>query len=392
MIHRIAQLPEKRSFFLFGPRQTGKSSLIQSRFGERSWTVNLLHSEEYSRYAKFPGQYRLDVAEKLRTGISCCILDEVQRIPDLLNEVHALIGQHPGCQFIMLGSSARKLKRGGANMLGGRAAQRFLHPFTRQELGESFHLDDALRFGTLPPLLDLSATDKQDTLRSYSETYLREEIQMEGLVRNLGGFYRFLEVAGSASGEILNFSNVARESQLPVRTVQSYYEILEDTLIGFRLLPWIKSERKRMVAHPKFHFFDTGVTNAINRRLTSAPDPRLYGRLFEQFLILEFFRHIQYSQSENRIFFWRTNTGAEVDLLLERHGVLIGAFEFKSAQETGGSDFSGLRAFRADNPDVPLTVVYNGTHPYSTDGIRVIPWQRFLEEVPGLCGEECADT
>lgn len=386
MIHRIAQLPGERSFFLFGPRQTGKSSLIQSRFGEASWTVNLLHGEEYARYAKHPGQYRLDVTEKVRTGVSRFILDEVQRIPDLLNEVHALIEQYPDRQFIMLGSSARKLKRGGANMLGGRAAQRFLHPFTRQELGERFNLDDALRFGTLPPLLDLSENDKQDTLRSYAETYLREEIQMEGIVRNLGGFYRFLEVAGSASGELLNFSNVARESQLPVRTVQSYYEILEDTLIGFRLLPWVKSERKRMVAHPKFYFFDTGVTNAVNRRLAASPDPRLHGRLFEQFLILEVYRHLQYAMSESRIFFWRTNTGAEVDLLVERHGAMIGAYEFKSASETGGTDFSGLRSFRTENPGVPLTVVYRGTQPYSTDGIRIIPWQQFLEEVPGLCG------
>jgi predicted AAA+ superfamily ATPase len=378
MIKRIVNLPENKSFFLFGPRQTGKSLLVAERFGEDGWTVNLLHSEEYARYAKNPGQYRLDALEQIAAGTCRFILDEVQRVPQLLNEVHALLEHYPDRQFIMLGSSARKLKRGGANLLGGRAVRRFLHPFTVAELGERFNLDDTLRFGTLPPLLGLSATDKQDVLRAYAETYLREEIQMEGLVRNLGGFYRFLEVAGSASGELLNFSNISRECRLPVRTVQSYYEILEDTLIGFRLQPWMKSDRKRLVAHAKFYFFDTGVTNAINRRLAAPPDPRLYGRLFEQFLILEAHRHLQYAASESRLFFWRTNTGAEVDLLVEHHGELIGAFEFKSAVEVGGADFSGLRAFRSVHPGVPLVLVYRGNHAYTTDNIQVIPWGRFL--------------
>ena len=379
MIKRSLSLPETRSFFLVGPRQTGKSSLIQDRYGAAAWSVNLLHSEDFVRYAKQPGQYRLDALEQYRAGIRRFVLDEVQRVPDLLNEVHALLELHPDAQFIMLGSSARKLKRGGANLLGGRAVQRFLYPFTRAELGERFDLDDALRFGTLPPLLGLSAADKQDILRAYTETYLREEIQMEGLVRNLGGFYRFLDVAGSACGELLNFSNVARECQLPVRSVQSYYEVLEDTLVGFQLMPLMKSARKRLVAHPKFYFFDTGVTNAINHRLSAPPDPRTYGRLFEQWLILETWRQLQYAGSETRLFFWRTNTGAEVDLLVERHGELIGAYEFKSAPEVGGDDFSGLRAFRGEHPDVPLSVVYRGQCAYRTDDIHVIPWQKFVE-------------
>ncbi|HIJ81973.1 MAG TPA: ATP-binding protein [Desulfuromonadales bacterium] len=378
MIQRIVQLPETQSFFLFGPRQTGKSSLVQSRFADAAWTVSLLHSEDFIRYSKHPGQYRLDVTEKVAKGFNRFILDEVQRIPALLNEVHSLMEQFPACQFIMLGSSARKLMRGGANLLGGRAVRRFLFPFTREELGDDFRLDDALRFGTLPPLTGLSDEHKQDILRAYSDTYLREEIQMEGLVRNLGGFYRFLEVAASASGEMLNFTNIARECQLQARSVQSYYEILEDTLIGFRLMPWLKSERKRLVAHPKFYFFDTGITNAVNRRLSEPPDSRLYGRLFEQYMILEAYRQIHYSNPECRLFFWRTNTGAEVDLLFEKHGRLTGAFEFKSSVEVGGDDFSGLRAFRTDNPGTSLNLVYRGLHPYETDGIKVVPWQHFL--------------
>ncbi len=163
--------------------------------------------------------------------------------------------------------------------------------------------------------------------------------------------------------------------------MQSYYEILEDTLIGFRLQPWLKSERKRLVAHRKFYFFDTGVTNAINRRLAAPPDPRLTGRLFEQFIVLELHRLLHYARSERRIFFWRTNTGAEVDLVLERHGELTGAVEIKSATEVSGNDFSGLRAFRNDNPAVLLTVVYRGIQAYRTDGIRIIPWKMFLDEI-----------
>ncbi len=344
--------------------------------------MNLLHGEEYSRYAKQPSQYRLDAAEKIRReNTRRFIIDEVQRIPELLNEVHALMEKYSDRQFILLGSSARKLKRGGANLLAGRAVQRFLFPLTCMELGESFKLDEALRFGSLPPLFSQSDAEKQDTLNTYTETYLREEIQMEGLVRNLGGFYRFLEIAAAASGELLNFSSLARDCRLPVRTVQSYYEILEDTLIGFRLQPWMKSARKRMVAHPKFYFFDTGVTNALNRRLTAPPDPRLAGRLFEQLLVLELNRHLHYAGSETRVFFWRTNTGAEVDLVLERHGQLIGAYEIKSTMEVSGNDFSGLRSFRNDNPTVPLFVVYRGEHPFQINGISVVPWQTFLEEM-----------
>jgi predicted AAA+ superfamily ATPase len=380
----MISLPCNRSFFLFGPRQTGKSSLINARFAENSWLVNLLHSEEFARYSKHPEQYRLDVEQKIKNGVLCFVLDEVQRIPDLLQEVHALIEKYSDCTFIMLGSSARKLKRGGANLLGGRALQRHLHPFTTTELGEQFNLDEVIRFGSLPPLLGQSEQDKQEILRAYTDTYLREEIQMEGLIRNLGGFYRFLESAASLSGELLSFSNVARECQLPIKTVQSYYVILEDTLIGCRLLPWMKSERKRLVAHPKFYFFDTGVTNAINRRLSSAPDPTLYGRLFEQLMVLEAQRSIDYAGSECQLYFWRTNTGSEVDLLVEKHGKLLGAFEFKSAREVGGNDFSGLRSFRSDGHDAPLTVVYRGQHAYQTDGIQVKPYREFLQQISSL--------
>lgn len=238
-------------------------------------------------------------------------------LPDLLNEVHLLIEKHR-CHFILSGSSARKLRRGGANLLAGRAVERFLFPFVYAEIASSFDLEAALRFGTLPAIHERPQTEQIDILGTYANTYLREEIQQEGLVRNLGGFLRFLDLASAQCGELVNFSAFGRECGLPTRTVQAYYDILEDTLIGCRLEPWTRSARKRLVAHQKFYLFDTGVANAVNRRLTAPPDSALRGRLFEQLMVLETLRMRSYLRSEARLFFWRTNAGAEVDLLIPR--------------------------------------------------------------------------
>ena len=188
-------------------------------------------------------------------------------------------------------------------------------------------------------------------------------------------------MAASQFAGLVSFSAIARESYLPIRTVQSYYEILEDTLIGFRLEPWKKSLRKRLVAHPKFYFFDCGVTNAINRRLEGGISPDLKGRLFEQFIILETYRMIHYKRSEARIFFWRTNNGAEVDLLIEKHGRFVGAFEIKGATMIAGAHLSGLRSFRDENPKVSCNVICTASNPYELDGVQVLPWKDYLESL-----------
>lgn len=380
MIARIIELPPEKSFFLFGPRQTGKSTLLSHTYGDKTWSIDLLFSDLFLKYSKRPEIFRLEAMEKIRRGTETIIIDEVQRVPALLNEVHYLIENHP-CRFALSGSSARKLKRERANLLAGRAVQRYLFPFTYKEVSSSFDMEEALRFGTLPAVYMAKADEKVDILKTYTETYLREEIQMEGLVRNIGGFSRFLDIAASQFGEMVNFSAVSRECHVPVRTVQSYYEILEDTLIGFRLPPWMRSARRRLVAHPRFYFFDTGVVNSINRRLTSPPDPMLKGRLFEHFIVLETYRLLKYAGSETALYFWRTNHGAEVDLVLEKNGKLVAAFEIKSTAEVTGAHLSGLRSFREEHPETPLHVVANVSDAYRIGETLVLPWREYLEDV-----------
>ncbi len=379
MIDRLLSLPEKHSFFLFGPRQTGKSTLIQARYKDATWKVNLLENDTFLRYAKEPSLFRREAETQIkRKGMRRVLLDEVQRLPDLLNEVQNLMGAYPAAQFILTGSSARKLKRGGANMLAGRAYKKLLFPLVYAEVRPDFDLDQVLQYGSLPPVYGKDRSVKQATLSSYAEVYLREEIQQEGIVRNLGGFARFLEMAAAQSGEIVNFSGIARECLLPIKTVQSYYEILEDTLVGMRLEPWRKSLRKRLVGHPKFYFFDLGVTNAINRRLSAGLEPVIRGRLFEQFVVLEAHRMLHYLESEARLFYWRTNSGAETDLIIEKHGRIRAAFEIKSSAMIGGSDLSGLRAFGSDHPGTPLFAVCTAEHSHMRDGVQILPWREFL--------------
>jgi len=307
-------------------------------------------------------------------------VDEIQRVPQILNEVHFLI-EKTKCRFILTGSSARKLRRGGVNLLAGRAVQRRLFPFVYREIADTFSLSETLQFGTLPVLHGLSREEKIDILNAYTEMYLKEEVQAESLVRNLGGFSRFLDLAAGQSGEMVSFTAIGRECQVSTRTVQSYYEILEDTLIGFRLPSWRKSLRKRLTAHAKFYLFDTGVTNSLTRQLTAPPDSIRRGRLFEQFIILETYRLLHYLQSEATLYYWRTNHGAEVDLLIEKHGRIVGAFEIKCLSRITGAHLSGLRAFREENPDVPLRVICLAEHPFRIDEIQVLPWERYLTDL-----------
>ena len=382
MIRRFLKLPEKQSFFLFGPRQTGKSTLVNETFKSGCWAVNLLLNEPFARYSRYPELFRKEALNKIeKEEVKTIFVDEIQKLPILLNEIQFMMDRKQS-QFILTGSSARRLKKGGANLLGGRAVERFLFPFTYAEIEESFGLDEVLRFGSLPSVYGKSEEDKIDLLKAYTNIYLREEIQSEGIVRNLGGFSRFLDIAASQFGELVSFSSTGRECSISTRTVQSYYEILEDTLVGIRLEPWRKSLRKRLSGHPKFYLFDTGVTNAINRHLGSEPDSVLRGRLFEQFIVLETYRHLKYSRSEARIYYWRTNTGAEIDLIIEKHGELSAAFEIKARKQVGGNDFSGFRSFRDDNPGVPCFLVSEVEEPYKEGMIEVLPWSNYLKRLP----------
>jgi predicted AAA+ superfamily ATPase len=356
---RVLALPTRRSVLLLGPRQTGKSTLVRAHLPEGTWTVDLLRHDEFLRYSKDPSEFRLAVEERRRRGTKVVFVDEVQKVPALLDEVHGLI-EKGGVRFVLTGSSARKLRRSGANLLAGRAASLRLHPLVVEEHGQDFDLERALRVGALPAIVAADDDDARVMLRDYTETYLREEIQAEAVVRNLGGFARFLDVAAAQCGELLNTAAVARDVGVSVRTVADYFQILEDTLLGFRLEAYRRGVRKRLVAHPRFYLFDTGVTNALNRRLTSALDPVTRGRLFEQWVVLECHRLLDYAGSEARLFFWRTNHGAEVDLLVEKHGRLLAAVEIKSTRK--GSARSPT--------NIPMCRVSSSRRPPSRDDWR----------------------
>jgi len=379
LFRRILRLPVRRSALILGPRQTGKSTFVGSLLPKGAWTVDLLRHDEFLKYSKDPSLFRREVEERARRGVKLVFVDEVQKVAALLDEIHGLI-ERSALRFILTGSSARKLRRGGANLLAGRAATLRMHPLVVEEHGDAFDLDRALRIGALPAVVAVPDDEARALLRDYAETYLREEVQAESLVRNLGGFARFLDVAAAQSGDLLNAASVGRDAALSTRTVREYFQILEDTLLAFRLDPWRKGVRVRLVGHPRVYLFDTGVTNALNRRLTSALDPRTRGRLFEQWLVLECRRMIDYAQSEAQLFFWRTNHGAEVDLLIEKHGKLIGAAEITTTRRVSGPDLSGLRSFAAEHPRVPRFVVTPAAEAHRLEGVLVTNWRDFLSQ------------
>jgi len=382
MIKRTCSLPKDRSFFLFGPRQTGKTTLARDLLSKASgWNVDLLLTDQFLKYSRRPELLRLECLHKIeREGVDLVVVDEIQRVPQLLNEIHYLI-ERTDCRFVLTGSSARKLRRGGVNLLAGRAVTRWLFPFVYEEVADSLDLDDVLRYGTLPGVYGRPPEAMADILKAYVSTYLNEEIHAEGLVRKVGGFSRFLDVAAAQAGEQVSFTSIARECQVPMPTVRSHYEILEDTLVGFRLPAWRKSVRKQLVAHPKFYFFDLGVVNGLLGQLAAPPEPVRKGRLFEQFIVLETYRMLHYLQSDSSLFFWRTNHGAEVDLLIERHGRLQAAIEIKSTAHVAGKHLSGLRSLAKDHPQLPLYVVSCVDNPYRIGKVEVLPWRRYLQNI-----------
>jgi len=338
------RLPET-SFFLFGPRQVGKSTLLHDE--KPHLIIDLLDPELQLSYNKTPNllRWQIDDLEPDRGGR--ILIYEVQRVPKLLDIVHALMEQRPDLQFMMCGSSARKLRHGASNLLGGRALYRTMHPLTLDELSGDFNLESVLSYGSLPKIYSTlkqkKAKEAQDLLRAYAITYLREEIKAEALVRNLQGFQNFLDIAVAQYSEQINFSAVSRDCQVALSTVREYYSILEDTLIGFFLYPYLKSERNRMSRQPKFYFFDNGVTRAL--LLGSLQDPTTpleQGRLFEQWILQEIIRLNEYDQKDWKLSFWRTSHGAEVDFLINRGTKLLYAIECKFKRQPSSSDLSGL--------------------------------------------------
>ncbi|MBF0216045.1 MAG: ATP-binding protein [Candidatus Omnitrophica bacterium] len=372
----------KHSLFLLGPRQTGKTYLIKNTLSPVIF-IDLLKHSEFMRYARdvslLSGEVRaLNIEEGL------IVIDEIQRLPGLLDEVQLLMEEKPKMKFILTGSSARKLKRSGANLLGGRAITIHLYPFTHMELGDGFILEDALLFGTLPKIaLEKKGEDKIRLLKSYIETYLNEEVTQEALIRNIPAFARFQELAAYENGNLINYQSLAREVGVHSKTIKEYFQILEDTLLGFFIYPYGRSSRTKIVSHPKFYFFDCGIVaclkNVIYSGLVAGTPP--YGRAFEHFIMVETKRILDYSEAASKMSFFRTSDGAEIDMILEFRDE-IWAVEIKASGEPRLSDVRGLRSFISDHGHTRAICVCFTPRPYKYEKIEFLPWRDFMGQLP----------
>jgi uncharacterized protein len=384
MVDRLIKPLKTNSFFLFGARGTGKSTFLSKYFphDETVLWIDLLNPEEEDRYARNPLELagNLDVA---RGKIKWVVLDEIQKVPKLLDVVHRRI-ESSKTRFAMTGSSARKLKREGTNLLAGRAFVYSLFPLTYREWGESFNLNSALMYGTLPGLLKFDTDEERMSfLRAYALTYLKEEIWAEHIVRKLDPFRKFIEIAAQSNGEIINFANIARDVGVDIKTVQSYFEILEDTLLGFMLEPYHRSVRKRQRQAPKFYLFDTGVRRALDRTLTIElkPGTYAYGRAFEHLVIAEAIRLNEYHQKDYRFSYLRTKDDAEIDLVVERPGTSTALVEIKSTSQVDDRDTRSLERFTADIPKSEAFILSTDPKAKRIGKVKSFPWQQGLKEL-----------
>lgn len=381
MFNRILQFPQNSSFFLFGARGTGKTFLLKHRFPpSKALYIDLLDPEQNDIYTLHP-KTLVEQLEALPSNIEWVIIDEIQKIPKLLDLVHQQI-ESSRFKFALSGSSARKLKHGGANLLAGRAFVLHLFPLTARELGETFSLEKALTWGTLPRLFTLeNDNERREFLRAYAHTYLKEEILQEQIVRKLQPFRRFLFVAAQMSGRIINFSKIAREIGASTPTVQSYFEILQDTLVGFLLEPFHESVRKRQSGNPKFYFFDTGVQRALENTLTVdlKPQTYAYGIAFEHFLINEINRLQSYGKKDFRLTYLRTKDGVEIDLILERPGDKRALIEIKSSNRIMEDDVRALNSLGKDISNSESFCLSLDPTPKKLGRVLCLPWQKGLE-------------
>ncbi len=368
--------PGAESFFLWGPRQTGKTTLLREKYADGVW-VDLLKAEEFRRYAVRPESLREEL-EAARGGPGRqVVIDEVQKVPALLDEVHWLI-ENRGWAFALCGSSARKVKRGAANLLGGRALRYELHGLSAVELDTAFELDRMLNHGYLPRIYESAKPGR--LLDAYVADYLKEEVAAEGLVRRLPTFSDFLDIAALSDGEIVNFSNVARECGVSSHTARSYFEILEDTLLGRWLPAYRHRAKRRVILAPKFYFTDVGVVNRLARRGTLLPGSELYGKAFENWVFHELSAFRSYRLFDGDLFYWRLASGIEVDFVL---GDMRLAVEAKSSERITWDHLKGLRSLAEDHPGVGRRIVVcRESRPRLTeDGIEILPAATFVERL-----------
>ena len=379
MYNRILNLDltEQQTCFLWGPRQTGKSTLIRTMF-PRARRYDLLLADVYRALIDRPELIREECLAEGLDGDSQddpIVIDDVQRIPELLNEVHWLV-ENRGLRFLLCGSSARKLKRGGGNLLGGRAVRYQLHPLVAAEIPE-FSLDKALNAGLLPRHY-LSARPRR-LIQAYVGDYLREEIAAEALTRNIPAFSRFLEVAALSNGELINYNTTAAECGVSAPTAKGYFQILEDTLIGSMVPAFRRRAKRRVVGAPRFYFFDIGVVAHLTGRGHVQPGSELFGRAFEHFIFMELSAYSSYTGTFFPVSFWRTTSGHEVDFIFEDV-----ALEVKSTSRIQDRHLKGIRAFKEEFNIARYLVVSRESAPRQTsDGILILPWRDFLDRLWG---------
>lgn len=373
MYSRLLKPQNNKSFFLFGPRGTGKTTWVKSVFPKAIY-LDLLEAELFNDLLANPSRLENFIPKDFRDWV---IIDEIQRVPELLNEVHRLI-ENQKIKFILTGSSARKLKKKGPNLLAGRALTYFFHPLTVKELGSDFDLSVSLSSGHLPSITIEKNPKKY--LESYVKTYLEEEIQQEGLTRNLGAFSRFLETASFSQGSVLNISEIAREASIERKVVENYFTILEDLLIGYRIYPFSKKAKRRLISHPKFYFFDVGVYRALRPTGPLDMPEMIDGMALETLFFQEIKAINDYLELGYKIYYYRTAEKVEVDFILYGNKG-IKAFEIKRTKKVSSSMLKGLKTFMRDYPMAKGYFIYGGERRMRDGNIEIVPLKDIFSSI-----------
>ena len=373
----LCNILENKSLFLFGPRQTGKSSFIKNQLMNTDvamfWT--LLDGRLRLKVLADPSILRQEV--EVRNLRDCIIIiDEIQKCPELLDEVHFLIEER-NIRFLLTGSSARKLRSSGVNLLGGRATQRHFHPFNFAEIGNhpNYNLSYIFEHGLLPSMF-LSSNIEED-LSAYVDTYLTEEIAAEGFSRNIPNFARFLTVASVSNSQLINYTNIASDSQVPVQTVKQWFQVLEDTLLGYQVESFINTKKRKAITTSKFYFFDIGIARALRNIPTPKENTTEFGEYFEHLICMELKSWIDYKHPRSKLTYWRSTSNMEVDFCVDEEI----AIEVKSSSNITEKHLKGLKALREEGIFNRYVVVCQEEHPRIIDGIEILPWKYFFEEL-----------
>ena len=363
------------SFFLFGPRGTGKTTWLRANLPD-ALVVDLLRAEEFRRFAARPERLR-EMVHAVQPG-GDVVVDEIQRIPELLNVVHELMATRSGHRFVLTGSSARTLRRGGVNLLAGRAIMQTMHPFMAGELGSAFDLATALTLGTVPTVL--SSDDPASALAAYASLYVEQEVRAESLARDVGSFSRFLEAVAFSHAATLNVSEVARECETSRSTVSGYVELVEDLLLAFRLPVFTRRAKRRLVAHPRFFYFDCGVFRSLRPAGPLDSPEEIAGPALEGLVAQHLRAWLAYSATDARLYYWRTRAGAEVDFVLYGSPGIWG-IDVMNADRIRPADLRGLGAFGDEYPEARRVLLYRGEHRLVRNGVLCVPVDAFLAKL-----------